>query len=55
MKIVKSIKFEKDKDPKVLEITNALAKLEKRKPLDAVRQLILTYGPVRIMELEKNG
>lgn len=55
MKIVKNIKYEAAKDPEVLRIANRLAELKKRKPLDAMRQFILEFGPISIAELTKSS
>ena len=53
VKPVKNISFRTATYPDVLALANKLAILEKRKPLDAIRQLILRFGPIRIQELEK--
>jgi hypothetical protein len=53
IKPVKHVGFRIATNPKIIEIANELAKFEDRKPLDAIRQLILLYGPIRIQDLQK--
>jgi len=53
VKPVKNLSFRTVTYPDVLEVANKLAVLENRRTLDAVRQLILRFGPIRIQELEK--
>lgn len=55
VKPVKNISFRMATYPDVIKLTNKLAVLENRKPLDALRQLILICAPTRIKELEKQN
>ena len=40
-------------DQALIEIANNLARLTNRKSVDALRQFVLHYGPIRVAELEK--
>ena len=48
---VKSLNFTEQQDPDVLEVANKIAELDKRKPHDSIRLLILEAGKSKIAQL----
>jgi len=52
---IDSIGFRKENYPDVLEVANRLAELERRKPHDSVRLLILEAGKEKISKLEQES
>lgn len=48
---VKSLNFTEQQDPDVLEVANEIAELDKRKPHDSIRLLILEAGKSKIAQL----
>ena len=52
---VKTITFYDGNYPEVLRIANQLGELEKRRPHDSIKRLILDCGKERIRNLKKGG
>lgn len=52
MKKVKNILLTYKREPKVLDVLNELANLEKRKPLDSTKILILEAGKSKINNIK---